>query len=92
MKDEYKKQNKRYSHLDNQFERKKYDINNENVMYQLESINFFGPYYSYCPPCGNRNVDFYQNLDSETIIQIVKQIKKNKRAKNLERFKLKAKH
>lgn len=92
MKDEYKKQNKRYSHLDNQFERKKHDINNENVMYQLESINFFGPYYSYCPPCGNRNVDFYQNLDSETIIQIVKQIKKNKRAKNLERFKLKAKH
>ena len=45
-------------------------------MKHLESINFFGPYYSYCPPCGNRNIDFYQNMDKKKLIQIVQQIKK----------------
>ena len=45
-------------------------------MKHLESINFFGPYYSYCPPCGNRNIDFYKNLDKKKLIQIVQQIKK----------------
>ena len=56
----------------------KYNIENEDVMNQLESINFFGPYYSYCPPCGNRNIDFYKNLDKKKLIQIVQQIKKKR--------------
>lgn len=68
-------ENKKY---DNIFVKKKYKIKNETIKKQLESINFFGPYYSYCPPCGNRNVDFYKNLDNNKLIQIVQQIKKMK--------------
>ena len=62
--------------LNSEFIKKKIDIKNEIVMKQLESINFYGPYYSYCPPCGNRNVDFYKNLDSQTLVSLVQQIKK----------------
>ena len=62
--------------LNSEFAKKKFDIKNEIAMKQLESINFFGPYYSYCPPCGNRNVDFYKNLDFQTIVSLVQQIKK----------------
>ena len=61
--------------LNSEFVKKKFDIKNELVMKQLESINFFGPYYSYCPPCGNRNIDFYKNLDSQTLVSLVQQIK-----------------
>ena len=69
----FKNENKKN---DNLFIKKKYKIKDENVMKQLENINFFGPYYSYCPQCGNRNVDFYKNLDNNKLIQIVQQIKK----------------
>ena len=61
--------------LNSEFVKKKFDIKNELVMKQLESINFFGPYYSYCPPCSNRNIDFYKNLDSQTLVSLVQQIK-----------------
>ena len=56
----------------------KYNIQNVDIMNQLESINFYGPYYSYCPPCGNRNIDFYKNLEKKKLIQIVQQIKKKR--------------
>ena len=61
--------------LNSEFVKKKFDIKNELVMKQLESINFFGPYYSYCPPCSNRNIDFYKNLDYQTLVSLVQQIK-----------------
>jgi hypothetical protein len=61
--------------LNSEFVKKKFDIKNELVMKQLESINFFGPYYSYCPSCSNRNIDFYKNLDSQTLVSLVQQIK-----------------
>ena len=64
------------SYYNKSFAKKKFNIKDENIMKHLESINFFGPYYSYCPPCGNRNIDFYKNLDNKKLIQIVQQIKK----------------
>ena len=69
MRNVYKKDN-------DLFIKKKFNIKNEIIMKHLESINFFGPYFSYCPPCGNRNVDFYKNLDKKRLIQIVQLIKK----------------
>ena len=61
--------------LNSEFVKKKFDIKNELVMKQLESINFYGPYYSYCPHCSNRNIDFYKNLDSQALVSLIQQIK-----------------
>ena len=58
--------------------KKKYKIKDKYAMQQLESINYYGPYYSYCPNCGKRNTDFYNNINSDILIDIVGQIKKNK--------------
>ena len=52
--------------------------NNPTIMKYLEGINFFGPYFSYCPPCGNKNLEFYKNLEQNQCLQIIQQIKKNK--------------
>ena len=57
---------------------KKVNINNPKVIKYLEGINFFGPYFSFCPPCGNRNLEFYKNLEQNQCLQIIQQIKKNK--------------
>ena len=61
----------------NDFE-KKININNPIIMKYLEGINFYGPYFSYCPPCGNKNLEFYKNLEQKQCLQIIHQIKKNK--------------
>ena len=70
-----KKENKIF---DNSFIKKQFENKNNNIMKQLESINYYGPYYSYCPPCYNRNVDYYNNLDDNKLIQIIQQIKKRR--------------
>ena len=62
----------------NDFDRKKYNIKDRYAMKQLESVNYYGPYYSYCPECGIRNTEFYKNINTNTLIEIVGQIKKNK--------------
>ena len=63
---------------DNEFFVKKININDPLLIKYLEGINYFGPYFSYCPPCGNRNLEFYKNLEPNQCLQIIQQIKKNK--------------
>ena len=54
----------------------KYQIKNPLVLKNLERINFFGPYYSYCSQCGARNIDFYQKLTLRQLNNITNEIKK----------------
>ena len=72
-----KNYNKKYLDKEN-YNRRKLYIKDRYAMNQIESINFYGPYFSYCPECGPRNLDFYKNIDTNTLIEIVGQIKKNK--------------
>jgi len=67
-----------YLHSNNELFDKKVNINNPVVIKYLEGINFYGPYFSYCPPCGNKNLEFYKNLELKQCLQIIHQIKKNK--------------
>ena len=73
-----KNNNNIYLNSDYDFFNKKININNPAVLKYLEGINYFGPYFSYCPPCGNRNLEFYKNLEPNQCLQIIQQIKKNK--------------
>ena len=57
---------------------KKVEINNPVLKKNLESINFYGPYYSYCPPCKSRNLEFYKNLDINKAMDIIHYIKNEK--------------
>ena len=57
---------------------KKVEINNPVLKKNLESINFYGPYYSYCPPCKSRNLEFYKNLDINKAKDIIHYIKNEK--------------
>ena len=73
-----KKGNSLFLHLENDAFDKNIKINNPNVIKYLEGINYYGPYFSYCPPCGNRNLEFYKNLEINQCLRIIQQIKKNK--------------
>ena len=55
---------------------KKCKISNPVIQRNLENINFYGPYYSYCPPCLNRNLEFYNNLEPNQCLKLIHYIKK----------------
>ena len=55
---------------------KKIEITNPIINKNLESINFYGPYFSHCPPCYNRNLDYYKNLEANQCLEIIHHIKK----------------
>ena len=56
-------------------------IKNPIAVKHLERINFSGPYYSYCPTCGIRNLKFYQKLPLNKLIQFTNIIKKYRQEK-----------
>ena len=55
---------------------KRVEIANPLIIKNLESINYYGPYFSHCPPCNNRNLDFYKNLEINQCLGIIHHIKK----------------
>ena len=75
---ELKNKNDLYLNSNSELFDKKIKVNNPTIMKHLEGINFYGPYFSYCPPCGNKNLEFYKNLEQNQCLQIIQQIKKNK--------------
>ncbi len=77
-KDMKKKGSSLFLNLNNEVFDKKVKITNPTVIKHLEGINYYGPYFSYCPPCGNRNLEYYKNLEINQCLKIIHQIKKNK--------------
>jgi len=68
------------SFLNSDFEfYKRIKINNPLIERNLENINFYGPFYSYCPPCLNRNLEFYNNLEHNQCLQLIHYIRKIKK-------------
>jgi len=66
---------------------KKTKISNPIVKKNLEFINYYGPYYSYCPPCLNRNLEYYNNLEPNQCLKLINYIKKIRGKKNIISFK-----
>lgn len=50
---------------------KKIEIKNREVKNLVEECNNFGPFYSHCPSCNNRNLSFYQNMNSENALKLL---------------------
>ena len=46
-------------------------IYNPKVKEKLKSINNFGPHYSHCPPCQNKNIDFYNRLETNQCMKLL---------------------
>jgi hypothetical protein len=62
--------------------RKKHsEISSPTLKNNLETINYYGPYYSHCPSCKDRNIDFYQSMnmkDSMKLIDFLRQTRMKK--------------
>lgn len=53
-------------------------ITNPEIKRSLEDINYYGPYFSHCPLCKNRNLDFYQTMEPHQCLKLLNYIKKKR--------------
>ena len=58
------------------------EITNPVLKKNIESINFYGPYFSFCPFCRIKNVNYYKNLEPNKCTEIIHFIKKMKNKNN----------
>lgn len=56
----------------------KLEIEDPEIKRNLETINNYGPYYSYCPPCKKRNIGFYNNYEKKNCLKLLQYLKKTR--------------
>ena len=54
---------------------KRIPIHNLKIKEKLEDINYFGPKYSHCLPCGNRNNEFYNRMENGQCFKLLNYLK-----------------
>ncbi len=58
---------------------KKVEITNPEVKKLLEDVNYYGPRFSHCPSCRNRNLEFYETLEPHQCVNVLQFIKKERK-------------
>ena len=53
----------------------KNELNDSNIFNHLKSMNFYGPYFSYCPYCCNNNIKYYKHLEKKQCLSLLNYIK-----------------
>lgn len=64
------------------FHNKEFDkvikITNPKIKRDLELINYYGPMYTHCKFCNNRNLEFYKNSEPNQTLKLLQYLKKIK--------------
>lgn len=68
-----------FLHIDYEKINKKVEINNPAVKKLLQDVDYYGPYFSHCPSCSNKNLEFFKHANNDQAINILNYIKKNKK-------------
>ena len=54
------------------------EIKNPKVKNLIGECEGYGPYYSHCPVCNNKNLGFFKDLRTDDAVKILTFIKKSK--------------
>ena len=56
----------------------KKELNDPKIFNLLQNLNLYGPYFSYCPYCYDKNISFYKNFGRKQCISLLNYIKDDK--------------
>lgn len=56
----------------------KIEITNPKIKRELEIIDYYGPRYTYCKSCHNKNLEFYQNFETNQCLKLLSYLKKER--------------
>lgn len=51
------------------------NIKNLTIEKNVKSINYYGPHFSFCPSCKNKNIEFYNRMEPHQCIDLINHIK-----------------
>ena len=54
------------------------EITNPKIKRDLEILNYYGPLYTHCKICNNRNLEFYQNSEPNQTLKLLHFLKRRK--------------
>jgi hypothetical protein len=57
---------------------KKIEVKNPAIKKLLQDIDYYGPHFSHCPSCKNKNLEFFKNMESGQAIKLLTYIRDNK--------------
>ena len=63
--------------FNNEFD-KVIEITNPKIKRDLELLNYYGPLYTHCKICHNRNLEFYQNSEPNQTLKLLHFLKRRK--------------
>ena len=72
------KKNKR-----NIFFKKKNEIRNKTIEDNVKTINYYGPHFSFCPSCKDKNIEFYNNMEPNQCLELINHIRNMKKINSL---------
>ena len=58
-------------------------ITNPKINERLNSIKFWGPYFSHCPPCRNKSLNFYQTMETNQCLTLLDYLRKVRNSQNI---------
>ena len=59
----------------NHLNKKKLNILDRNIEKNVKNISNYGPYFSFCPSCKSKNIEFYNNLEPNHCRELINHIK-----------------
>jgi hypothetical protein len=62
----------------------KHELNDSTIFNHLNSMNFYGPYFSYCPYCFGNNIKYYKYMEKRQCVSLLNFIKMDRNKKMLE--------
>ena len=73
-----------HKNIKNKFKiRKPFEIKNKTVEKNVKSINYYGPHFSFCPSCKNKNLQFYNCMEPNQCIELINHIKNYRKSNNI---------
>lgn len=61
----------------NSREVKEVEIKNPVIKQMISECNGYGPYYSHCPTCKNKNLSYFKDLKTDEAMKVLNYIKKS---------------
>ena len=63
--------------------KKKFEIKNKTIEEIVKSINYYGPHFSFCPSCKNKNLQFYNYMEPNQCLELINHIRNYRKSNNL---------
>jgi hypothetical protein len=59
------------------------EIKNKTIEKSVKSINYYGPHFSFCPSCKNKNLQFYNYMEPNQCLELINHIKNYRKSNNI---------